>query len=34
MSEIISISSDSLTASIDTMGAQLMSLRKDKSEYL
>ena len=34
MSEIISISSDSLTASIDTMGAQLMSLRKGESEYL
>lgn len=34
MSEIISISSNSLTASIDTMGAQLMSLRKDESEYL
>ena len=34
MSEIISISSSSLTASIDTMGAQLMSLRKDESEYL
>ena len=34
MSEIISISSNSLTASIDTMGAQLMSLRKGKSEYL
>lgn len=34
MSEIISISNDSLTASIDTMGAQLMSLRKGESEYL
>ena len=34
MSEIISISSNSLTASIDTMGAQLMSLRKGESEYL
>lgn len=34
MSEIISISSDSLTASIDTMGAQLMSLQKGESEYL
>ena len=34
MSEIISISNGSLTASIDTMGAQLMSLRKDESEYL
>lgn len=34
MSEIISISNSSLTASIDTMGAQLMSLRKDESEYL
>lgn len=34
MSEIISISSNSLTASIDTMGAQLMSLRKGGSEYL
>ena len=34
MSEIISISNGSLTASIDTMGAHLMSLRKDESEYL
>ena len=34
MSEIISISCDSLTASIDTMGAQLMSLQKGESEYL
>ena len=34
MSEIISISSNSLTASIDTMGAQLMSLRKGDAEYL
>ena len=34
MSEIISISSNSLTASIDTTGAQLMSLRKGESEYL
>ena len=34
MSEIISISNGSLTASIDTMGAQLMSLRKGESEYL
>lgn len=34
MSEIISISNGSLTASIDTMGAQLMSLQKDESEYL
>lgn len=34
MSEIISISSNSLTASVDTMGAQLMSLRKGESEYL
>ena len=34
MSEIISISSNSLTASIDTMGAHLMSLRKGESEYL
>lgn len=34
MSEIISISSNSLIASIDTMGAQLMSLRKGESEYL
>ena len=34
MSEIISIASNSLTASIDTMGAQLMSLRKGESEYL
>ena len=34
MSEIISIFSNSLTASIDTMGAQLMSLRKGESEYL
>lgn len=34
MSEIISISSNSLTASIDTMGAQLMSLLKGESEYL
>ena len=34
MSEIISISNNSLTASIDTMGAQLMSLRKGESEYL
>lgn len=34
MSEIISISSNSLTASLDTMGAQLMSLRKGESEYL
>ena len=34
MSEIISISSNSLTASIDTMGAQLMSLQKGESEYL
>ena len=31
MSEIISISSNSLTASIDTMGAQLMSLRKGEN---
>ena len=34
MSEIISISSNFLTASVDTMGAQLMSLRKGESEYL
>ena len=34
MSEIISISSNSLTASIDTMGAQLMNLQKGESEYL
>lgn len=34
MSEIISISNGSLTTSIDTMGAQLMSLQKDESEYL
>ena len=34
MSEIVSISNGSLTASIDTMGAQLMSLRKGESEYL
>lgn len=34
MSEIISISNGFLTASIDTMGAQLMSLRKGESEYL
>ncbi|MBF0914957.1 MAG: aldose 1-epimerase family protein [Atopobium sp.] len=34
MSEIISLSNDSLTASIDTMGAQLMSLQKGESEYL
>ena len=34
MSEIISISNGSLTASIDIMGAQLMSLRKGESEYL
>ena len=34
MSEIISISNGSLTASIDTMGAQLMSLQKGDSEYL
>ena len=34
MSEIISISNSPLTASIDTMGAQLMSLRKGESEYL
>lgn len=34
MSEIISISNSSLTASIDTMGAQLMSMRKGESEYL
>ena len=34
MSEIISISNSSLTASIDTMGAQLMSLQKGESEYL
>lgn len=34
MSEIISISNGSLTASIDTMGAQLMSLQKGESEYL
>ena len=34
MSEIISISSNSLTASIDTMGAQLMNLSKGESEYL
>ena len=34
MSEIISISSNSLTASIDTMGAQLMNLQKSESEYL
>ena len=34
MSEIISISNGSLTASIDAMGAQLMSLRKGESEYL
>ena len=34
MSEIISISSDSLTVSIDAMGAQLMSLQKGESEYL
>lgn len=34
MSEIISISNGSLNASIDTMGAQLMSLQKGESEYL
>ena len=34
MSEIISISNGSLSASIDTMGAQLMSLQKGESEYL
>ena len=34
MSEIISISNGSLTASIDTIGAQLMSLQKGESEYL
>ena len=34
MSDIIPISSNSLPASIDTMGAQLMSLRKGESEYL
>ena len=34
MSGIISISNNSLIASIDTMGAQLMSLRKGESEYL
>ena len=34
MSEIISISNGSLTASIDTMGAQLMSLQKGESKYL
>ena len=34
MSEIISISNGSLTASIDTMGAQLMNLSKGESEYL
>ena len=34
MSEIISISNGSLTASIDAMGAQLMSLRKGEAEYL
>ena len=34
MSEIISISNGSLTASIDAMGAQLMSLQKGESEYL
>lgn len=34
MSEIISISNGSFTASIDTMGAQLMNLQKGKSEYL
>lgn len=34
MSEIVSISNGSLTASIDTMGAQLMSLHKGESEYL
>ena len=34
MSEIISISNGSLTASIDTMGTQLMSLQKGESEYL
>jgi len=34
MSEIISISNGSLTASIDTMGAQLMNLQKGESEYL
>ena len=34
MSEIVSISNGSLTASIDTMGAQLMSLQKGESEYL
>ena len=34
MSEIISISNGSLTASIDAMGAQLMSLCKGESEYL
>ena len=34
MSEIISISSNSLTASIDTIGAQLMNLSKGESEYL
>lgn len=34
MSEIVSISNGSLTASIDTMGAQLMSLLKGESEYL
>ena len=34
MATIVSLSSGSLTASIDTLGAQLMSLRKGESEYL
>ena len=34
MATMVTLSSGSLTASIDTMGAQLMSLRKGESEYL
>lgn len=34
MATTVSLSSGSLTASIDTLGAQLMSLRLDEAEYL
>ncbi len=34
MSKLITISSDALEASVDTAGAQLMSLKKDGKEYL
>jgi galactose mutarotase-like enzyme len=34
MSEVITISCKSLSASIDTAGAQLMSLKKEGGEYL